>query len=162
MGRKCKGTVKGEKCVFGPGGKHASPKPGNDRCSWCCPQLLRQVVGTAGGQSKLRQHYSKFTEAIALKALGRLPENAKAYFDADSIDKLRTASQDTATAARRRREQDYRDIVADIAADAPDFAAGARAVGALPPEESGEGAPKPSAAASSTPSAAAKRPRKKK
>jgi hypothetical protein len=92
MGRKCKGTVEGEKCVFDPGGKNASPKPGNDRCSWCCPQLLQQVVGTACGRSKLRQHYSKFTEAVALKALGRFPEQAKAYFDADSIDKLRKAS----------------------------------------------------------------------
>lgn len=91
MGRKCKGTVEGEKCVFGPGG-NASPKPGNDRCSWCCPQLLQQVVGTAVGRSKLRQHYSKFTEAVALKVLGRLPEQAKTYFDADGIDKLRKAS----------------------------------------------------------------------
>lgn len=159
MGRKCKGTVQGEKCVFGPDGKHASPKPGNDRCSWCCPKLLEQVVDTPGGRSKLRQHYSKFNEAVALKALGRLPDKAKVYFDADSIDKLRQASQDRATAARRRKDQDYRDIVADIAADAPEFAAGARAVGALPPE-SGEDAAKPSGTAGGpSSSATAKRPR---
>ena len=53
---------------------------------------MQQVVGTACGRSKLRQHYGKFTEAVALKALGRFPEQAKAYFDADSIDKLRKAS----------------------------------------------------------------------
>ena len=163
MGRKCKGTVDGEKCVFGPGGKNASPKPGNDRCSWCCPQLLQQVVATPFGRGKLRQHYSKFTEAVALKAFARLPDQAKTYFDAESIDKLKKASQEKATAARRRKDQDYRDIVGSIAADAPEFAAGARAVGALPalpPEDSGADAPELAMPTSSKAPKAAKRPRK--
>ena len=109
MGKRCLGVPSGESCVFGPSGGAAQPKPGNLRCSWCDPALLKEVLAKPNGKARLKQLFAKLPVSIQNKALCKLPGDLQKEFqqkkeaEAETPEKTGEAlNAEEAPAASRR------------------------------------------------------------
>ena len=81
MPRRCLGHINsGEACAFSARGVPAQPKPGQQRCSWCDPTLLRGVLQKENGKNRLKQLFVKLPDYTVDVALRRLPEELRPEF----------------------------------------------------------------------------------
>ena len=80
MGKKCLGAPCGEPCIFGPFAGPAQPKPGNWRCSWCDPALLKEVLAKPNGKPRMKQHFTNLPASVKNRALCKLPLDLRKEF----------------------------------------------------------------------------------
>ena len=94
--------------MFSKNGKPAQPKPGQQRCSFCDPALLNQVLEKENGKNRLQQLFSNIPEYTVEVALRRLPADLQEEFRSARLAaeaKANDPGEEGVENKRRRKEK---------------------------------------------------------